>query len=201
MKEKKKSAVETEGVSLPAELGVREESIVATLSLDQVNRFMEDKTHLQILCHQKGSPADFTLEHLLKDAMNIAFAVIQPERGYILLYDASGELIPQLIHRRYPEGEGNGLSISQTVIQKVLKEKAAVLSLDARTDPRFSKSESVQFHGIRSILCVPIIHHNQVLGIFHLDRRLCEKAFVETDLVILTSLANLLAVALAKSSS
>ena len=201
MKENKKNTTGTQGISLPAELGVREESIVATLSLDQVSRFMEDKTHLQILCNQKGSPDDPALENLLKDAMNIAFVVIQPERGYVLLYDASGELSPKLIHRRSPEGEGNGASISQTIIRKVLEEKTAVLSLDARTDPRFSKSESVQLHGIRSIMCVPILHRDKILGVFHLDRRLSEKAFTETDLVVLTSLANLLAIALDKSSS
>ena len=193
--------MEAQGVSLPAELGVREESIVATLSLEEANRFMEDKTHLQILCNQKGIPDDPVLEHLLKDAMNIAFAVIQPERGYVLLNDNAGELRPKLIQRRHPEGEGNGASISQTIIRKVLEEKTAVLSLDARTDPRFSKSESVQLHGIRSIMCVPILYRNKILGVFHLDRRLSEKAFTETDLVVLTSLANLLAIALAKSSS
>ena len=193
--------MEAQNASLPAELGAHEDSIVTTLSLEQVNRFMEDKTHLQILCNQKGSPADPALENLLKDAMNIAFAVIQPERGYILLCDASGELKPKLIHRRHPEGEGNGASISQTIVQKVVEEKRAILSLNARTDPRFSKSESVQLHGIRSVMCVPVIHRNKILGVFHLDRRLSEKAFTETDLVVLTSIANLLAVALAKQTS
>jgi len=181
---------------LPADLGDREEAIISTLTLEEATRFMEDKTHLQIICNPKGHPANPAVENLLKDAMNIAFAVIQPERGYILLFNGTGELSPKLIQRRTPEGDGNGASVSQTIIKKVLEDKSAVLSLDARTDPRFNKSESIQMHGIRSVMCVPLIHRDKILGVLHLDRKLSEKAFTQTDLVVLTSIANLLAVTL-----
>ena len=193
--------VEADETSLPVDMADREEAIIATLSLEEANRFMEDKTHIQVLCDPKGHPSDPVLENLLRDVMNIAFAIVQPERAYVLLYDASGELKPKLIQRRSVEGKGNGVSISQTIIQKVLEDKAAVLSLDARSDPRFNKSESVQLHGIRSVMCVPLMYHNEMMGILHVDRRLSEKAFTQTDLVVLTSVANLLAVALAKHSS
>lgn len=201
MKEHKAKLIENQTLSLPTDLKDREESIVATLSPEEANRFLEDKTHLQLLCDQKDHPTDVSLERLLKDAMNIIFSVVQSERGYILLYDLSGELKPRLIQRRHSEGDGNGASVSQTIIRKVLDEKTAVLSLDARTDPRFSKSESVQMHSIRSIMCVPLIHQEKILGILHVDRKLSEKAFTQTDLVLVTSVANLLAVALANRPS
>jgi len=187
--------------ALPADLTDREEAIIATLSLEEANRYMEDKTHLQILCDPKGHPSHPALERLLKDVMNIAFAVIQPERGYVLLYNTAGELTPKLIQRRQAEGQGNGMGVSQTIIQKVLEDKAAVLSLDARTDPRFSESESVQLHGIRSVMCVPLMYEEKIVGILQVDRKLSEKAFTQADLVILTSIANLLAAALTKLSA
>ena len=187
----------SQGEELPGGSGNREEEIVSTLSLEDASRYMEDKTHLQILCTSKQQAPNPALSNLLKDAMNIAFSVIQPERGYILLFDKSGELAPVLIQRRSPEGKGNGgASISQTIIKKVLEEKTAVLSLDARVDPRFSNSESIQVHGIRSAMVVPLMHGGKILGIIHLDRKLSEKAFTQTDLVILTSIANLLAISL-----
>ena len=200
MKKEENISKETEETLLPVDMADRDEAIIATLSLEEASRFMEDKTHLQILCDPKGRPADPALESLLRDVMNIAFVIVHPERAYVLLYDPSGELRPKLIQRRSVEGKGNGISISQTIIQKVLEDKAAVLSLDARSDPRFSKSESVQLHGIRSVMCVPLMVHNEIMGILHVDRRLSEKAFTQTDLVVLTSIANLLAVALAKHS-
>ena len=201
VKEKKQDPVKTQEAALPIDLADREEAVVTTLSLEEANRFMEDKTHLQLVFGQNGHSTDPALEHLLKDVMNIVFSVIQPERGYILLYDSAGELKPKLIQRRRSEGDGNGASVSQTIIQKVLDEKAAILSLDARTDPRFSRSESVQLQGIRSIMCVPLIHLEKIVGILHVDRKLSEKAFTETDLVVLTSLANLLAATLTRYSS
>ena len=198
MKKEEKISAQTQQTMLPVDMTDRDEAIIATLSLEEANRYMEDKTHLQILCDPKDHPPDPALENLLRDVMNIAFVIIQPERAYVLLYNISGELKPKLIQRRSVEGEGNGISISQTIIQKVLEDKAAVLSLDARSDPRFSKSESVQLHGIRSVMCVPLMYHNEIMGILHVDRKLSEKAFTQTDLVVLTSIANLLAVALAK---
>src|SRR5262249_26110067 len=76
-------------------------------------------------------------------------------RGCILLKDpATGQMIPRAIKHRRP-GEDESVKLSRTILQKVLADKAGILSADATTDNRFQASESIANFTIRSMMCVP----------------------------------------------
>ena len=50
--------------------------------------------------------------------------------------------------------------------------------------------------GIRSTMCVPLLHGDELLGIMHLDSQIATNAFTEKDLQIFTGIANQAAIAI-----
>jgi len=177
----------------------QEESIVSVLSPEEAALLIEDHMAVQLLCGAQGPESAFEFHQFLKSAMNIVFRIVHPDRAYLLLVDPmTGTLVPKVIQRKEKEGKGDGVGVSQTIIRKVVEEKKAVLSLDARTDPRFAGSESIQIHGIRSVLCVPLQSDDQVLGILHVDRMLPHGEFKQDDLILLSAMGTILALAVEK---
>jgi len=62
------------------------------------------------------------------------------------------------------------LTISRTITQKVMREKVAVLSQDARSDDQFLGSDSIVSQGVRSTICAPLITESNVHGVLYADR-------------------------------
>jgi adenylate cyclase len=84
-----------------------------------------------------------------------------PTAGSILLFE-EGELKARCSRARRPGPEE--LVVSKSVVGQVLKEKVAVLSSDAKLDPRFSESKSIIMTGIRSSMAVPLLHKGELIG-------------------------------------
>ena len=131
---------------------------------------------------------------VLERFMNLLFDVVQADRGAILLRDdPEGELKIRAVRMRDPADQNKPMAISQTIIDRCMQERVAVLSQDAAADQRFKGSESILLHEIRSTIAVPLVSQNAILGILHLDTRESVRAFNDDDLNFVTSLADELA--------
>ncbi|MCC7307778.1 MAG: GAF domain-containing protein, partial [Acidobacteria bacterium] len=64
----------------------------------------------------------------------------------------------------------SNLTISRTITLKVMREKVAVLSQDAKTDELFLGSDSIVSQGVRSTICAPLITESNVHGVLYADR-------------------------------
>jgi adenylate cyclase len=140
---------------------------------------------------------EFDTDKLLSKILSCAFDLIAADRGVVLLFDKAGELTPRCV--RSNRGEGEQVALSKTIINMVVKEKAAVLSNDASMDARFKSAHSVIMQGIRSSMAVPLIHADRLLGVMVLDSQVAVNAFTEKDLQLTQMLANQAAVALQNS--
>ena len=89
--------------------------------------------------------------------------------------------------------------LSTTIIDQVLRDKAAVLSSDASVDSRFSGAHSIIMQGIRSSMAVPLLHASEVFGIMLLDSQIAANAFNEKDLQLFQNVANQAAIAIQNS--
>ena len=111
------------------------------------------------------------------------------DRGCILLRGPAGRLTPAAQKVRN-HAEDETVRLSKTVLNKVLKEKAGVLSADATSDRQFSMSESISNLSIRSVLCVPLLGlDGDVLGVIHLDTQNPLARFGNDDLDLLLAVA------------
>jgi adenylate cyclase len=135
------------------------------------------------------------LDRLLGKILDKTFELLAADRGVILLVNpSSNELEARAVKQKDTEEEE--IVLSTTIINEVIEKKTAVLSSDAAVDSRFSAAHSIIMQGIRSTMCVPMLHQTQLLGIIHLDSQNIANAFTEKDLQILTGIANQAATAI-----
>src|SRR4029077_7356530 len=93
------------------------------------------------------------------------------------------------IRQRRPEDD-ESVKRSRTIVNKVLADKAGVLSADAASDSRFQASESIANFTIRSMLCVPLLGlDGEPLGIINIDTQNPLKQFQKDDLDVLMAVA------------
>ena len=150
---------------------------------------------------QRDVALEVDLDRLLQKIMDSLFELLRCDRGAILLMGNAGTLEPRYVKNR--EGSSTDpdelIHISHTIVDQVVREKAAVLSSDASMDDRFSGSQSIIVQGIRSTMCVPLISRERVLGVIHLDTLFATGAFTERDLNVVQGLATQAAIAIENS--
>jgi adenylate cyclase len=139
---------------------------------------------------------EVNLELLLEQIIMKAFELIPADRGVILLME-EGVPLPKIARTR--DGKNEQIVLSKSILSEVVTNKASVLSSDATMDSRFSAAHSVIMQGIRSTMTVPLLHHDELLGIMHLDSMIATNAFTEKDLQIFGGIASQAAVAIHNS--
>jgi adenylate cyclase len=139
---------------------------------------------------------EVNLDILLEKIIMKAFELIPADRGVILLME-DGAPKPKIARTR--DGKNEQIVLSKSILNEVVLNKASVLSSDATMDSRFSAAHSVIMQGIRSTMTVPLIHHDELLGIMHLDSMIATNAFTEKDLQIFGGIAGQAAVAIHNS--
>ncbi|MCD6385928.1 FHA domain-containing protein [Candidatus Sumerlaeota bacterium] len=137
-------------------------------------------------------------KEMLRRVLSLIFDVLPADRGAILLTtnDKAKPLRAAIVRHRDATSKPSEIAVSETIVNRCINERVAILSSDALTDTRFDAAESIVQHEIRSIMCVPLIVQNKVVGLIHVDTRESVQAFTEEDLAFLTSIANELAVSI-----
>lgn len=155
----------------------------------------EDYERLRI-AHElsKSVGSEFDLDRLMAKILDKAFELLPADRGVILLFDDAGQLVPRVVKQK--SGTADQIVLSNSILNQVMREKEAVLSSDAMVDSRFSGAHSIIIQGIRSTMCVPLLHGSELLGIMHLDSQIATNAFNEKDLLIFTGIGTQAAVAI-----
>jgi len=132
------------------------------------------------------------LTDLLESVMALVTAQIRCQRGFILLANATGELVPEFVWEERPGAITT--PISRTIARTAMNDRVAILTTDARVDPRFAAGESIKIHGISSALCAPLIVEDQALGVIYLESSLAKGGFKREDEHLLSAMANFAAV-------
>ncbi len=140
----------------------------------------------------------FDLKEIFVKATDLIFRGTPAERVVALLADETLDgkilnysLFPIAIRARDPKLEDltDKLSISRTITQKVMHEKVALLSQDAKTDEQFRGAESIVSQGVRSTICAPLITESNVHGVIYADRFDPFAAFSSDDLELISAVA------------
>lgn len=132
------------------------------------------------------------LREIGKMALDLLFRVLPVERAAIALTGPGDPLLTLLVERTR-KGDDH-VPISQTISTWVLRERVAVITSDARHDPRFQRGESIHMYHIRSAMCVPLWSDTDTLGVIYLDNLFDAHAFTEEELELVTAVANQVAI-------
>jgi adenylate cyclase len=166
-------------------------------SLQDVEVLRRDYEKLRISYElQRAIGAELDLDRLLEKILERSFDLLSADRGVILLFEG-GELKPRCSRAKRAGPEE--FVASRAVVGQVVKEKVAVLSSDAKVDPRFSESKSIIMTGIRSSMAVPLLHKSELLGVMMVDSQ-NPNAFGEKDLQLFTNIANQAALFIANAA-
>src|SRR5262245_45118564 len=87
------------------------------------------------------------------------------------------------------DGTQAPISVSSTILNHVVKERAAVLTHDAAMDFAASKGKSMILNRISSAMVAPLLHNNEVLGVLWLDSETLAQ-FQPTDLELVLAIAH-----------
>ncbi len=137
------------------------------------------------------------LDALLHRIMDSIFDIFpQADRAFILLKDKkTGEMMPSVGRsRKESPGQPDQFPISSTIIKTVTENKQSVLSSDAQQD--FGTQRSIVDLSIRSMMCVPFITQEEILGVINVDIQSGMKQFSSDDLSMLTGIAAQAAIAI-----
>jgi serine phosphatase RsbU (regulator of sigma subunit) len=134
------------------------------------------------------------LSEVLEKILATLFDIFpRAQRGFVLLEDRERRILaPEAIRTR--SGPSGDLSISKSILQRVLNNGQAILSKDVSAE--FPNIESVADCRIRSLMCVPVMDQKQhPIGILQIDTQDSGGRFDQDDLDLLVSVASQISVA------
>lgn len=126
------------------------------------------------------------LPTLLDKILASMFRFVRADRGAIFLMGEDGELQPSASLRR--DGSQAPISVSSTIMNHVVQERAAVLTHDATMDFAGSKGKSMILNRITSAIVAPLLHEKEILGVLWLDSETLAR-FEDRDLEMVTAIA------------
>lgn len=126
------------------------------------------------------------LTSLLNKILISVFRLIRADRGVIFLKDGTGQLVIGASLRR--DGSGDAISVSSTILEHVMKERATVLTHDAAMDFAGSKGKSMILNRISSAIVAPLLHNDELLGVLWLDSETLAQ-FQARDLDLVSAIA------------
>src|SRR5207302_116835 len=116
------------------------------------------------------------------------------ERGAILMSQGDEEF--SSVQGRDRRDKGKPVSVSRTVVKQVIKEAVFILSNDVKTSEKLAVAESLVAARTASLMCVPLIVFEKVIGAIYLDSSDATVRFDEGHLQLLAGIAGIAALAL-----
>lgn len=139
--------------------------------------------------HALAPLLDYTIDEVLK--------LVGAERGFIVLKNEDNAIDFKI--KRDSRGEklsGSADGISHSILEQVVESGEPVVLSDAMQDPRFGNAQSVMALRLRSIMCVPLVTRNRIIGAIYVENRSVRGRFRESDLAPLRLFANQAAIAI-----
>ena len=127
--------------------------------------------------------------------LQLLLEIIPAEQAALLLTGAGPEEIVLVAGANKQPGNQEPVRVSRTVVNRVLREGAALLSTDVLDAQGFAAAESLISTRTRSLLCAPLLFFDCVIGAIYLNSSQAD-AFDSRHLQLVTGIAGIAAVAL-----
>ena len=134
--------------------------------------------------------ASTTLEDSFEKIGNLIFEFLEPKRLFIFFYNEQQDDLDLKYCQTKKEKKVDKVNISKTIAMKAIKEKVAILSSNTQDDDRFDGAQSIIMYGITSAISVPLWTQSSIYGLIYLDTTEFDKMFKESDLAMLSIIAN-----------
>ncbi len=148
------------------------------------------------VCRALGS--SLQISEVLDETMDSVIQLTGAERGFLMLANQeTGELAFQAARNFQQETlNKNEMEVSRSIIRDVIRSGEGILTTNAQIDDRFSTQDSITRFSLRSILCLPLRTHGEVMGVIYIDNKVKSGAFNKDDQELLDIFASQAAVAI-----
>ena len=126
--------------------------------------------------------------------LGFIFEVVPAERGAVLLCDHPDEFVSTAAWDRV-RGPGHPVRVSRTVVQRALKERIGLVVSDVMGNESLRQVKTLFELKVKSLLCVPLLIADRVLGAIYLDTTSPTVQFDEDHLQVMTAVAGIASLA------
>lgn len=132
-------------------------------------------------------------DELFENAMDICSETLHFERGAIGIKRRGAKTLDWPVIRNLLGSEGE-ITVSRTLLSRALEygERAIFTEEGGTTDPTVSMVQQ----GIRSAMCVPLIHNEETLGVIYGDRISTSTSYTNEDIDFLAGIAQQVSIGL-----
>jgi transcriptional regulator with GAF, ATPase, and Fis domain len=128
--------------------------------------------------------------------LGMIFDAVPAERGAMLHFVPGSADISHSTAWDRLQGPGHPVRVSRTVLRRVFRDRAGLLTSDVASDKVFSGVETLAQLGVYSLLCVPLLVSGELIGVIYLDRHTPAQQFDKDHLQFMTAVASLASLAL-----
>jgi transcriptional regulator with GAF, ATPase, and Fis domain len=133
--------------------------------------------------------AKYDLPELLEALMDSVVAITNADKGFLILLEGN-ELRIKVARNLKRENLADAIQqLSDSIVEKVIKTKKAVIVSDALHDQEFSNAMSVMSLKLSSVMCVPLLERGNLLGVLYVGNDSVAQLFDESHLEVLTIFA------------
>lgn len=134
---------------------------------------------------------DGDLQPLLGELLNAIVNVAECQRGFLLTPDAAGQLRVAACYGLAPADlRSNAYSGSRSAVDRVQSERRALYLSDERHRAWLRDRASVVAQKITALVCLPLLHEGELLGIAYADTSAPAHEFTDLDAEVLTALVD-----------
>jgi len=134
------------------------------------------------------------LNRLAERILETAFQLLRADRGAIMLVSPKTKRA-FLTASRSRSGTPVDVVFSTSIVSEIMSRKAGLVTSQADVDSRFSRTESITGQGIRSVMYVPLLYQDDMLGVMHLDSLAAVNVFAQRDLELFSAIGSQAAMA------
>ena len=149
-----------------------------------------DAARLQILnAIARELLVDRPLDQLFGFIVDRVMEHLHPSRAAIALLASDGSSFDHVEVRRRDRNDSAELTISQTVLNQVVKDKQALSFCDVSVEETLRSAKSIVAQGIRSMLCAPLMLGDSVAGVLYVDYQLTQRTITADDVRLVAQIA------------
>ncbi len=177
------------------------ETLRHTTSLPQRSTSHDELDLNAVLKASQAISGEIVLERLLSKLMEIVMESAGAEKGSLILkkgesleveVDAATER--DMTYPATPLEEADNIAVA--IVNYVAHTREDLVLDDATREALFAQDDYVRSRALRSVLCFPILHHGQLIGLLYLENNQTTAAFTAGRVALLKTIASQAAISL-----
>jgi adenylate cyclase len=130
------------------------------------------------------------LDGFVTAIVDLVLEEVRADTVVLLMQEEDGQLAPRVIRYRGSLNPGE-IPVSQGIVDRVIKERSAIMSNDVGHDSRIKAGQSVMIYKIQAVLALPLLIQDQLHGVLYVGRSV-GNGFTSEDSDLMSALVSLI---------